>query len=77
MRKIKKVTQVIRETSVCRIFSVNTPIRSKYLSAKFIIFILSMDSQINNMFKLAIESRKRAYCPYSKFAVGACLLGAN
>jgi cytidine deaminase len=29
------------------------------------------------MHKLASESRDRAYCPYSKFAVGACVLGGN
>ena len=29
------------------------------------------------MHKLAMESRSRAYCPYSNFAVGSCVLGAN
>jgi cytidine deaminase len=29
------------------------------------------------MFKLSVEAWKRAYCPYSKFAVGCCLLAAN
>lgn len=26
---------------------------------------------------MALDSRSRAYCPYSKFAVGACILGAD
>ena len=34
-------------------------------------------SQLDNMYHLAVEARKRAHCPYSKFAVGACLLAAN
>ena len=29
------------------------------------------------MHELAFESRSRAYCPYSRFAVGACILGAD
>lgn len=29
------------------------------------------------MHELACDSRSRAYCPYSKFAVGACVLAAN
>jgi len=29
------------------------------------------------LLKLAIEARKRAYCPYSKFPVGAALLCAD
>ena len=34
-------------------------------------------SQLTHMFQLAVESRKRAHCPYSNFAVGACLLASN
>ena len=29
------------------------------------------------LLKLAIEARQRAYCPYSKFPVGAALLCAD
>ena len=29
------------------------------------------------MHKLAMQSRSRAYCPYSNFAVGSCVLGIN
>lgn len=29
------------------------------------------------MHQLAMESRAKAYCPYSKFAVGSCVLAAN
>lgn len=29
------------------------------------------------MHELAYQSMKRAYCPYSNFAVGSCVLGAN
>ena len=43
------------------------------------IYIINMDlkGDIEEMHKIASESRGRAYCPYSKFAVGACVLGAN
>ena len=40
-----------------------------------------MDSQdrpqLKTMFEMAVNARKRAHCPYSGFAVGACLLAAN
>ena len=26
---------------------------------------------------MAMESRSKAYCPYSNFAVGTCIVGAN
>lgn len=29
------------------------------------------------MHQLAMESREKAYCPYSKFKVGSCILGGN
>ena len=29
------------------------------------------------MHTLAVESRSKAYCPYSKFAVGSCIWGAD
>ena len=29
------------------------------------------------MHDLALSTRKKAYCPYSKFAVGACILAGN
>jgi cytidine deaminase len=29
------------------------------------------------MHQLAMTSRSKAYCPYSNFAVGACVLAAN
>ena len=32
---------------------------------------------IQEMHQLASKSRDKAYCPYSKFAVGCCLLAAN
>lgn len=32
---------------------------------------------IATMQELAKGSQSRAYCPYSNFAVGCCLLGAN
>ena len=44
-----------------------------------ILSILSMNTKgdIEQMLKLATESRSKAYCPYSGFAVGCCILGAN
>lgn len=35
------------------------------------------EESIREMHEIALASRSRAYCPYSKFAVGACLLGGN
>jgi cytidine deaminase len=32
-----------------------------------------MDPRINKMLELALEARKHAHAPYSKFQVGACL----
>jgi cytidine deaminase len=32
---------------------------------------------IEHMHELAVEARNKAYCPYSGFAVGACILGSN
>ncbi len=39
--------------------------------------LMSADLKLKEMHNLAHESRTRAYCPYSKFAVGACILGAD
>jgi len=42
-----------------------------------------MESQTNGhehlqkLHQLAMESRSRAYCPYSNFAVGCCVVGGN
>jgi cytidine deaminase len=33
--------------------------------------------KMQKLHQLALESRARAYCPYSNFAVGSCILGAN
>ncbi len=38
---------------------------------------MSAELRLKEMHTLALESRTRAYCPYSKFAVGACILGAD
>lgn len=32
---------------------------------------------MKEMHEIAMSSRSRAYCPYSKFAVGVCVLAAN
>lgn len=32
---------------------------------------------VKKMHELATEARAKAYCPYSKFQVGSCVLGAN
>jgi len=32
---------------------------------------------LQKMHQLAMESRSKAYCPYSNFAVGSCILAAN
>lgn len=33
--------------------------------------------RLKEMHELAMQSRARAYCPYSKFAVGSVILGSN
>lgn len=33
--------------------------------------------KLAQMHELAMQSRAKAYCPYSKFAVGVCVLGGN
>ncbi|MEG1559308.1 MAG: cytidine deaminase [Clostridia bacterium] len=35
------------------------------------------DFEVKNMLKMAEEAKDRAYAPYSKFRVGACLKGAT
>mgnify|MGYP001065967121 CR=1 FL=1 len=35
------------------------------------------DYEIKNMIRMANEARERAYVPYSKFHVGACLKAKN
>ena len=35
------------------------------------------DYEIKNMIRMAEEARDRAYAPYSKFHVGACLKAKN
>ena len=38
---------------------------------------MSAELRLKEMHSLALESRSRAYCPYSKFAVGSCILGSD
>ena len=33
--------------------------------------------KLQKLHQLALESRSRAYCPYSNFAVGSCIIGGN
>ena len=35
---------------------------------------LSSDVELQKLFQLALSAKENAYCPYSKFRVGACLL---
>lgn len=38
----------------------------------------SIDQEkMQKLHQLALESRSRAYCPYSNFAVGCCVIGGN
>ena len=38
---------------------------------------MSAHDKLQRMHQLSLMSRDKAYCPYSKFAVGSCILGAD
>ena len=38
---------------------------------------MTQKGDLKHMHQLAMISRSKAYCPYSNFAVGSCILGGN
>lgn len=38
---------------------------------------MATQGDVAKMHELAMASRAKAYCPYSGFAVGSCVLGGN